>query len=95
MSQRDSKKRSEEEILQFMEEEETASPWLCDSCRQVDIESNKYTNNCQGAERDKASDGGAGGKGDQSGGGTEKQSETQSVLLQSGMLLFIWWLLNK
>lgn len=33
------------------------------SCRQVDVESNKDTNNCQGAERDKASDGGGGGKG--------------------------------
>lgn len=32
------------------------------SCRQVDVESNKDTNNCQGVERDKARDGGGGGR---------------------------------
>ena len=65
------------------------------SCRQVDIESNKDTNNCQGVERDKASDGCGGGKGDLSREETERQRETESVLVQSRMLLFIWWLLNK
>lgn len=65
------------------------------SCRQVDIESNKDTNNCQGVERDKASDGGGGGKGDLSRKETKRQRETESVLVQSRMLLFIWWLLNK
>lgn len=59
------------------------------SCRQVDIESNKDTNNCQGAERDKASNGGGGGKGDLSGKETKRQTETESVLVQRRMLLFI------
>lgn len=66
------------------------------SCRQVDEESNKDTNNCQGTERDKASDGGGGGKGrSEAGKETKRQRETESVLVQSRMLLFIWWLLNK
>lgn len=58
-------------------------------CRQVDILSNKDTNNCQGTERDKASDGGSGVKRDLSRKEAERQRETESVLVQSGVLLFI------
>jgi len=63
------------------------------NCRQVDIESNKDTNNCQGVEREKASDGGSAG--DLSSKETKRQREMESVLVQSRVLLFIWWLLNK
>lgn len=54
---------------------ETASLWLCDSCRQVDTQSNKYTNNCQGAGGDKARRGGDGGED----GGGVREGEIREV----------------